>query len=69
MWDTAGQDKFRTITSSYYKGAQGILFVFDLCNRKSLEDIQNWNAESERYGYKNSVKFLIGNKCDLYADR
>jgi Ras-related protein Rab-1A len=42
MWDTAGQEKFKTITSAYYKGAQGVILVFDLCDRKSYEDIQNW---------------------------
>jgi small GTP-binding protein len=42
MWDTAGQEKFKTITSAYYKGAQGIILVFDLCDRKSFQDIQNW---------------------------
>lgn len=42
MWDTAGQEKFKTITSAYYKGAQGIILVFDLCDKKSFQDIQNW---------------------------
>jgi len=36
MWDTAGQEKFKTIVSAYYKGAQGILFVFDVCDYKSF---------------------------------
>ncbi len=42
MWDTAGQEKFRTITSAYYKGSQGIVLVFDLTDRKSFDDIKNW---------------------------
>lgn len=42
MWDTAGQEKFRTITSAYYKGAQGIVLVFDVTDRKSFDDIKNW---------------------------
>ena len=42
MWDTAGQEKFKTITSAYYKGAQGVILVFDLCDRKTFQDIQNW---------------------------
>jgi len=42
MWDTAGQEKFRTITSAYYKGAQGIILVFDVTDRKSFDDVKNW---------------------------
>jgi len=45
MWDTAGQEKFKTITSAYYRGAQGIILVFDLCDRKTLNDVQNWIEE------------------------
>jgi Ras-related protein Rab-1A len=68
MWDTAGQEKFKTITSAYYKGAQGIILVFDLCDRKSFEDIQNWMAEIERYSTKEVVRILVGNKCDMTGD-
>ena len=45
MWDTARQEKFKTITSAYYRGAQGIILVFDLCDRKTLNDVQNWIEE------------------------
>lgn len=69
MWDTAGQEKFKTITSAYYKGAQGIILVFDLCDKKSFQDIQNWIGEVERYSNRETVKVLVGNKCDLVGDR
>ncbi len=49
MWDTAGQEKFKTITSAYYKGAQGILLVFDLCDKKSFGDIKTWLNEVDRF--------------------
>ena len=42
MWDTAGQEKFKTITSAYYKGAHGILMVYDITDRRSFVDLQNW---------------------------
>jgi len=47
LWDTAGQEKFKTVVSSYYKGAQGILFVFDVCNPQSFEDVKNWMSDAE----------------------
>lgn len=49
MWDTAGQEKFKTIVSAYYKGAQGILLVFDVTDRRSFEDLKGWITEVEKY--------------------
>ena len=69
MWDTAGQQKFKTITSAYYKGANGIILVFDITDRKSFMDVQNWLDESDKYAKENVVKILIGNKKDLETER
>lgn len=69
MWDTAGQEKFKTITNAYYKGAQGIILVFDLTDRRSFQDVSNWVSEIEKYATKSPVIFLIGNKSDLQASR
>lgn len=48
QWDTAGQDRFRTITSSYYKGANGILVVFDVTDRDSFNNLKYWLSEIEK---------------------
>ena len=69
MWDTAGQEKFKTITAAYYKGAQGIVLVFDLCDKKSFADIKTWLSEVDRLSTNESVKILVGNKSDLINDR
>lgn len=42
QWDTAGQDRFRTITSTYYKGAHGIMLVYDVTDRESYESLKFW---------------------------
>ena len=68
IWDTAGQEKFRTITSSYYRGAHGIIIVFDLTNKDSFLNVSNWMNEITKYASDNVNKLLIGNKSDL-ADR
>lgn len=49
QWDTAGQDRFRTITSSYYRGAHGIVIVYDITDRSSFEGVQNWLNEINKY--------------------
>ncbi|CAF3923495.1 unnamed protein product [Rotaria magnacalcarata] len=69
IWDTAGQERFRTITATYYRGAQGIIIVFDLTNLESFDNIKNWLTEIERNGPEDVKKLLVGNKCDLASER
>jgi len=65
IWDTAGQEKFRTITSSYYRGAHGIIIVYDVTNRESFDNVKNWINEIARYASENVNRLLVGNKSDL----
>lgn len=66
IWDTAGQERFNTITESYYRTADGVLFVYDICNGKSFDNVAKWFRNFEENTYENEVcKFLVGNKCDL----
>lgn len=69
MWDTAGQEKFKTITSAYYKGAHGVIMVYDITDRKSFTDLQNWLSEVDKYSREDVVKILVGNKKDLESNR
>lgn len=65
IWDTAGQEKFRAIVSNYYRGAQGILLVFDMLNRKSFTSLSDWLGELEKKGALNTADIMIlGNKID-----
>ena len=64
--DTAGQERFRSITSSYYKLAHGILLLFDLSNEKSFNNIELWMNELKNFINIESVPIiLVGNKTDL----
>lgn len=65
IWDTAGQDRFRTITSSYYRGAHGIIVVYDVTQRETFDHVSMWMGEIEKYANDNVVKLLVGNKSDM----
>ena len=69
LWDTAGHERFRTITTSYYRGAHGIATVFDLSERESFEHVEKWLEEINKYAKENVMRFLIGNKSDLVDKR
>ncbi|KAK6541696.1 hypothetical protein TWF694_007489 [Orbilia ellipsospora] len=69
LHDTAGQERFRTLTSSYYRGAHGILLVYDISNRDSFLSMPNWFAEAERFAPEGVLKILVGNKTDRTAQR
>lgn len=68
MWDTAGQERFRrTLISAYYRNADAIIFVYDVTNKQSFNDLRVWIEESARNGLADIPKVLIANKCDLPA--
>jgi Ras-related protein Rab-1A len=71
IWDTAGMEKYQSITSSYYKGAHACIIVYDITDRESFDSTEKWiesfykfcNPEIEK------IILLIGNKCDLSMNR
>lgn len=69
IWDTAGQERFRTITTSYVRGSEGILLVYDITDRNSFDSISSWMEQISQHADVNVNKILIGNKCDLEAQR
>jgi len=69
IWDTAGQERFRTITASYYRGAQGVILVYDVSNRESFEALPRWLGELEIYVSPEVVKIVVGNKLDKEYSR
>lgn len=69
FWDTTGQERYRAITSSYYRGVHGIVLVFDISNYASFENINNWINEINSNCELNIPILLIGNKLDLEIKR
>jgi len=64
IWDLAGQKHFSFVRPPFYRGATGIIYVFDLTRRSSFANLPNWKSEVEKVvGEKTSI--LVGNKLDL----
>lgn len=64
IWDTAGEERFRTLTSSYYRGAHGILIVIDLTRQETLKNVPRWLAEIEKHVRGPVSQLMVGNKLD-----
>ena len=69
IFDTAGQERFRTLTNNYYQKADGILLIYSIKDKDSFSTINNWINEIKTKAKDDVVVFLIGNKCDLDKER
>lgn len=69
IWDTAGQEQYRSLGPIYYRSSAAALVVFDISNRKSFDDIGVWVQEFRNVAGENTVVLLVGNKVDLEEKR
>ncbi|KIV86151.1 hypothetical protein PV11_01783 [Exophiala sideris] len=67
LWDTAGQETYKSITRSYFRGASGALLVFDITRRSSFESVTAWLNDLRQIAEEGIVVILVGNKSDLAA--
>jgi len=65
LWDMAGQERFRSITSSYYRYTDAIIICFDLTNIKTFDNIKTWLNNIYTNCVENIIKILVGTKTDL----
>ncbi|KAF1754427.1 hypothetical protein GCK72_020988 [Caenorhabditis remanei] len=66
IWDTAGQDRYRAITSAYYRGTLGALVVYDIAKHQTFENIERWLKELRNHADQQDISImLVGNKTDL----
>ncbi|KAF3210065.1 hypothetical protein TWF192_011308 [Orbilia oligospora] len=68
IWDTAGQEQYRSVTNSYIRNATGALLVYDITRKDTLSHVQRWLSDLRNLGEPHISIVLVGNKCDL-ADR
>ena len=64
IWDTSGQERYRSITKNFYRNAHGILFVFDVTNQTSFDHLKDWLNSSNECDI-DFKKIIVGNKIDL----
>ena len=69
IWDTAGQESFRSITRSYYRGSICALLVYDITRRQTFDNLVRWLNDMRENAYSKMIILLIGNKSDLSFER
>jgi small GTP-binding protein len=69
IWDTAGQENYKSITRGYYKSSACAFIVYDITNLKTFKNINNWIKDCVNLAPKNILLVLIGNKSDLEENR
>ena len=69
IWDTAGQEKFHSLTTTYYKIAHAIIAVYDITEEISFEHIKKWMIDIDKFAKQGVLKVLIGNKIDKEEER
>jgi Ras-related protein Rab-2A len=67
LWDTAGQETYKSVTRSYFRGASGALLVFDISRRPTFAHVQGWLNDLRQIAEPDIVVVLVGNKSDLAA--
>jgi len=67
VWDTAGQERYRGITKAFHRGANGVMFIYDITNRQSFQRLQNWISDFEKSttAIEPTPMLVVGNKADM----
>ncbi|KAL2890912.1 Ras-related protein RABB1b [Ceratocystis lukuohia] len=68
LWDTAGQETYKSVTRSYFRGASGALLVFDLTRKQTFDHVTDWLADLRQIAEPDIVVVLVGNKADLTVE-
>lgn len=70
IWDTAGSERYRSINTSYYRGAKAAVIVYDITNEQTWEEVKiYWQNQIKENGLDDAVVCIVGNKCDLHEKR
>lgn len=69
IWDTAGSEQFRSLTTLFYKNCACAVITYDITNRQSFENVQLWIEDCINNSPKSITIVLVGNKCDLDTKR
>jgi len=67
IWDTAGQERYRGITKAFHRGANGVMFIYDITNRQSFQQLIKWIGDFEKSttAIDHTPMIVVGNKADM----
>ena len=69
IWDSAGQENYRSITRSYYKNTICAIMIYDVTKKYTFENLKKWMEEAQTHGHEEMVIVIVGNKCELDKER
>ena len=69
LFDTAGQERYRSITKNYIKGSDGIILIYDITNTQSFENVKAWVNQIREEASSNVIIYIAGNKVDMEDER
>ena len=69
IWDTAGQERFKSISMNYFRSSHGFIFIYDITNKNSFNNINKWIDLAVSNNRISVVNFLVGNKNDMEENR
>jgi len=73
IWDTAGQERFQGLGTAFYRGSDGVIFVFDVTQRKSFEELEQWKKafliQVGQEGNESFPMIVVANKIDMEDKR
>jgi len=69
IWDTAGQEKFNSITTAYYRSARGAIIMYDVTRPQTFKSLEKWFQLMSEHGRGDVEVAVVGNKCDLSSDK
>ena len=69
IWDTAGQESFRSITKIFYRSADAVILGYSITDRATFDNLKAWMREVREQCYPDVMLFLVGNKSDLEQER
>lgn len=69
IWDTAGQESFRSITRIFYRGAHAVFLAYDITREDTFQNVVDWLRELKQHASKEVLVYLIGNRADLENER
>lgn len=69
LWDTVGNERYRSLTTAYFRGAQGVMVVYDITKERSFNSLTDWYRQIEEYASPEVVTMVLGNRCDQELQR